>query len=222
MEVSLLVIRNLPYVFKKLTELRWEDLRRKELLGLDLELVLHHLLQAILISFVAPWKLADAEVAEQEEERLDVVLLEVLFVWEMGSEGGVHCRADHSKVVLLLDHELFEGLHGRFLLAGFGVDDVLGIVVGAAAGTAFALGSVDGRVGAALFFGQAEIYKIYKMGLIRIVADHYVGRFQVPVDVTLRVDARQAVHQLQSDDYYGLDLELAFFERFFQFFEVYT
>ena len=138
----------------------------------------------------------------------------------MGGEGSVHCRADHSEVVLLLDHELFERLHGRFLLTSFGIDDVLGIVIGAATSTTFAFGRVHRRIRTALFFGQAEIYQVDEVGLVRVVADDHVGGLQVSVDVALGVDARQAVHELQGNNDNGLDLEFAFFERFFQLLQV--
>lgn len=50
------------------------------------------------------------------------------------------------------------------------------------------------------------------MSLVGIVADDNVSWLQVSVDVALRVNALQTVHELESNDDYGLDIEFTLFK----------
>ena len=127
---------------------------------------MHHLLQALLIRLVPPWQLTNTEVAEQKEEGLDVILLQIFLIGQMGGQGSVHGRADDPKVVLLLDHELLQGLHRRLLLARFWVDDVLRIIIGTTGISTLGFRGVNGWVRAALFFGEAEVDQVYEMGFV--------------------------------------------------------
>ena len=54
-EVYLLVIRNVSYVFKKLGILGWEYAWWKQFLRLNLIFIIHHLFKTFLICLVPPW-----------------------------------------------------------------------------------------------------------------------------------------------------------------------
>lgn len=60
------------------------------------------------------------------------------------------------------------------------------------------------------------------MSLIRVVAYDHVRRFQISVNIALGMNTIQTIHKLESNDNYGLNLEFAFFERFFEFLQVDT
>lgn len=60
------------------------------------------------------------------------------------------------------------------------------------------------------------------MCLLSVVPNDHICWFEISVDVSLGVDTVKPIHQLQSNDYYSLNLEFAFFERFFKLFEVHT
>ena len=62
-KVNLLVIRKVPDVFKELRVLWRKNTRWKELLWLNLILIVHHFLKAFLICLVPPWKLSNSKVA---------------------------------------------------------------------------------------------------------------------------------------------------------------
>ena len=128
----------------------------------------------------------------------------------MCSQSSVHGCAHHAEVVLFIVHELSQGLLSCLLLAGLGVDEV-----------DFLLRHLDWfarllvnlhRVCAIFLFSEAEVNEVNHVGLLGIEANDNVGWLQVPVDVSLGVQALQTVHQLQSDDDNGLNGELALFE----------
>ena len=56
------------------------------------------------------------------------------------------------------------------------------------------------------------------MGLVWVVSDYDIGRFEIPMNVALRMNTLQPIHELKRDDDYGLYLKLALFEWFFKLF----
>ena len=206
--VCFLVIRYEPDVLKQLAELRWENAGWKQLLWLDFILVVHHLFKAFLVGFVSPWELSETEVAQKKQQRLDVVLFEVLLVWQVGCQSSVHGSAHHSEVVLLFGHVLLQGLQGALLFSCFRVNQILPLIFGWLVCLR--------RVGTVLFLGQPKIDQVYEMCLSRIVSNDHVGWFQVSVDVALGVDAVEPVHQLQGYNDDCLDIELALLQRFLE------
>ena len=218
-EVGLLVVWDGSNVLKQLRELRRKDIRRKQFLRLDLVLVLHHFLQALLVRLVAPRQLAHPEVAEQEEQRLNIVLFQILFVRQVRSQGGVHRRADNSEVILLFKHELLQCLHGRLLLARLRINQVLWIIVCTRLPIPI-LRRIDRRIRATLLLRKSKINQINEVRLIRIISNNNIRRLQISMNVALRVNALQPIHKLQRYDYNSLYLKLALFERFLQLLQI--
>lgn len=136
----------------------------------------------------------------------------------MGGECGVHCRADNSEVVLLLQHEFFQCLHGRLLLASLGVHQALWVVVSSS--SCLVLRCVDRRVRTALLLSETEVNKINEMRLIRVVSNHNIGRLEVPMNIALRMNTLQPIHKLQRNNDHGLYLELALLKRLLQLLQV--
>ena len=66
-EVGLFVIWQSSDVLVKVLEVLGKDVWRKELLRLDVVLVLHHLLETLLIRLVPPRQLTNTKVAQEEE-----------------------------------------------------------------------------------------------------------------------------------------------------------
>ena len=82
--VCFLVVRDEADVLVKFAKLRRKNIGWKQLFGLNFELVVHHFLKAFLVGLVTPRKLAETEVGKEVKQRLNVVLLEVFFVWQVG------------------------------------------------------------------------------------------------------------------------------------------
>lgn len=122
--VRLLIVRYESYVLIELGKLWWKDIRRKQLLGLDLVFVVHHLLEALLVRLVSPWKLTNAKVAQEVEKGLNIILFKIFLIRDMSCQCSIHGSSNNSKIVLFLCHVLFQGLCGSFLLSSFRVNDV--------------------------------------------------------------------------------------------------
>jgi hypothetical protein len=127
--VSFLVIGDIPNVLVEFGVLWWKLIGWKQLFWLDLELVVHHLFKTFLVGLVAPWQLAKAEVAEEEQQRLNIVLFQILLVWQVRSQGSVHGRANHSKVILFFNHVGFKRLHSRLFLPCFWIYQIFRIFI---------------------------------------------------------------------------------------------
>ena len=204
--VGLLVVRQGADVLVQVLEVLWKDLGREQLSRLDFEFILHHLLETFLIRLVPPRQLTDAKVRQKEEERLDVVFLEVLLVGQVSGERCVHGRADDAEVVLLLDHVFSQRLHSGFLLAGLRVDDVDLLLLFATWPSALdSVLGIDRRVGTVLLLGEAEVDQVDEVRLVGLIADDHVGWLEVTMNIALRVYAVESIHQLQGNNYDGLN-----------------
>lgn len=60
------------------------------------------------------------------------------------------------------------------------------------------------------------------MCFICFITNDNIGRFQISMNIALRMDRIQPIHQLQSDDDTGLNREFAFLKGFFEFFQIDT
>ena len=84
----------------------------------------------------------------------------------MGGQGSIHGCAHHSKVVLLLDHELLQCLHGSLLFSRFRIDYALRIVVRTSCCLTFSFRGVNRWIGTAFLFSETEIDEVYEMSFI--------------------------------------------------------
>ena len=130
----------------------------------------------------------------------------------MGGKGCIHCRTYNSKVVLFFKHKFFQSLHCRLFLTGFRVYQSLRIIICSSCLPISIFRSIDWWICTTLFLSQAEIDEINEMRLIRIVSNYNICWLQVTMNVALRVNTLQSIHELKCNNDDGLNLELAFFE----------
>ena len=130
----------------------------------------------------------------------------------MGRKGCIHCCTYNSKVVLFFEHEFFQSLHSRLFLAGFRVYQRLRIIICTSCLPISIFRSINWWISTTLLLSQAEIDEINKMRLIRIISNYNICWLQVAMNVALRVNALQSIHELECNNDDGLNLELTFLE----------
>ena len=140
----------------------------------------------------------------------------------MGGKGCIHCRTYNSKVVLFFEHEFFQSLHCRLFLASFRVYQSLRIIICSSCWPISIFRSIDWWICTTFLLSQAKVDKINEMRLIRIISNYNICWLQITMNIALRVNALQSIHELECNNDDSLNLELAFFEWFFKLFQIYT